>query len=222
MRNLTLEVVCDGIIRTRDNAQALLEEAIILRDNNRLSRAYALAYMACEECGKISVLFGAASRTARGLAVDWKTIAKRFRSHDSKTSQFFGIAIAAPVILKAVKEGRKVIDLNELLMNGAAGVLAGPGMFSRRNASIYCDFRKGSFRSPIDEISAPSVDNLIELAKLNIEVADTTMGKSVEEALQHINEHASRQHPDYDLLGKQAIDNFMSLLEELKPSVDQS
>ena len=75
---------------------------------------------------------------------------------------------------------------------------------------------------PIDEISAPSVDNLIELAKLNIEVADTTMGKSVEEALQHINEHVSRQHPDYDLLGKQAIDNFMSLLEELKPSVDQS
>jgi AbiV family abortive infection protein len=218
VRDLSLEVLCDGIIRTRDNAQALLEEAMLMREHNRMSRAFALAYMSCEECGKISVLFGAASRTARGLAVDWRRMAKRFRSHDSKASQFFGIALAARMVLKAVEDGQKVVDAKELRLRGAMGVTMGPSMFSKRNASMYCDFRKGSFTSPSEQIAPSDVDNLIELAKVNIEVADTTMGRSVEEALKKIAAHASREHPDYDALGQKALGELASELEALAPT----
>ena len=98
------------------------------------------------------------------------------------------------------------------------GVLAGPSLFQKRNSSIYCDFRGRSFTSPADEINETVVDKVIELAEVNVEVADSTFGKSVEDALEKIAVHASRNHPDYDELGKEALETLKSAFEKLKPS----
>ena len=56
MNQLKVETLCKGIMAVRSNAQALTEEAKLLVGHGRLSRAYALSYMACEEIGKTPIL----------------------------------------------------------------------------------------------------------------------------------------------------------------------
>ena len=70
MQNRSLQVICDGMVRVRDNAAELLKDAELLRQNGRVARAYALAYMACEEAGKLSILLGAATQAVIGVPTD--------------------------------------------------------------------------------------------------------------------------------------------------------
>ena len=102
MQQLSLQTICGGLHRIRDNVFELLQDAKLLRQNGRISRAYTLAYFACEEVGKISVLLGAATRSILEIPVDWKSTRKRFHSHDSKASQFIGLARPIQIILDAV------------------------------------------------------------------------------------------------------------------------
>ncbi|MDX7951262.1 AbiV family abortive infection protein [Lichenihabitans sp. Uapishka_5] len=66
MKDLNLIRICQGIVAVKDNALELLDDAKILRANNKLARAYAAAYMACEENGKLSILLGAATQPLLG------------------------------------------------------------------------------------------------------------------------------------------------------------
>jgi AbiV family abortive infection protein len=196
MQKLSLQTICDGAVRVRDNASELLEDARLLRQNGRVSRAYALAYMACEEAGKLSILLGAATKIALGIPVDWKATRKRFRSHDSKASQFMGLARSIPIILEAVAAGRKTIDTEELMIKATVGVVFGPALFAKRNASIYCDFAEASFTSPNEQIKESMADQMIEYANTHIIAANAILGQSAEEATKNITAAASRTRYD--------------------------
>src|ERR1700730_11644399 len=196
MQNLSLQTLCDGMLRVRDNAASLLEDAKLLRQNGRIPRAYALAYVACEEAGKLSILVGTATETVLGIPIDWKVKYKRFRSHDSKASQFLGFARAIPMLLEAVAAGRKSVDAEELMIKATAGVLIGPALFTKRNASIYCDFVENSFTSPADQIDDKMADQMIEFAELHVAAANLILGNSAQEAAKTISERASRERYD--------------------------
>jgi AbiV family abortive infection protein len=209
MQNLSLQTICDGIVRVRNNASELLEDAKLLRQNGRISRAYALAYMACEEAGKLSILIGAATQIALGVPVDWKTRRKRFRSHDSKASQFMALAKAIPIIQEAAAAGRKTVDIDEVMIKSAVGVVFGPTLFATRNAAIYCDFVDGSFTSPSEQIKETMADQMIEYAGNHVLVANMVLGKSAEEAATSITASASQER----------YDNMMSLAAEMAQTV---
>ena len=169
------------MIRIRDNTAALLEDARLLRQNGRKCRAYTLAYMACEEAGKLSILIGAATQIILGISVDWKITSKRFRSHDSKASQFMGLANAMPIIRAAAEAGKRTVDFEDLMMKAAAGVLVGPALFAQRNSSIYCDFDDGAFTSPDQQTSDEMADRMIEYATQHVAAAKLMLGNSIEE-----------------------------------------
>ena len=210
MQQLNLQTICDGMIRVRDNASGLLEDAKLLRQNGRITRAYALAYMACEEAGKLSILIGAATRIAVGIPTDWKAMRKRFLSHDSKASQFLALARVIPMITQAAAEGQKTVDAEELRIKASAGVMIGPALFEKRNASIYCNFTAGSFTSPSEEITEPMADQMIGFADTNLLAANLILGKSADEAAAKITASASRAR----------YDNAMSFAEDMSQTIE--
>lgn len=196
MRDLDLITLCQGIVAVKDNALELLDDAKILRANSKLARAYAAAYMACEENGKLSILLGAATQIIIGRPVDWKSTAKRFRSHDSKASQFMGLANAIPILESAVKEGQKSVSMDEVLFKSFVGVNVGPMLFQTRNASLYCDFVDGVFKRPSDVITSEIVDRMIDAAEINIRAATVLACDTAEETAEKLKERTSAQRHD--------------------------
>jgi AbiV family abortive infection protein len=152
--------------------------------------------MACEEAGKLPILIGTATEVVLGIPVDWKTTHKRFRSHESKASQFLGLARAIPMIRSAAAAGQKTIDAEEMMIKAAVGVVIGPALFSKRNASIYCDFEGNSFTSPVDQIDSGMTDQMIEFAEQNVAAANLILGSSAQEAAQKLKNRASRERYD--------------------------
>ncbi|KQO42534.1 AbiV family abortive infection protein [Methylobacterium sp. Leaf85] len=196
MKDLDLITLCQGIVAIKDNALELLDDAKILRANSKLSRAYAAAYMACEENGKISILLGAATQIIIGRSVDWKSTAKRFRSHNSKASQFMALANSIPILEVAVKEGQKSVSLDEVLLKSFIGVNVGPMLFHTRNASLYCDFVDGVFKRPSDVITSEIVDRMINAAEINIRAATVLACDTAEETAKKLTERTSAQRHD--------------------------
>ncbi|MBZ9847418.1 AbiV family abortive infection protein [Mesorhizobium sp. CA14] len=196
MKDLDLITVCQGIVAVKDNALELLDDAKILRANGKLARAYAAAYMACEENGKLSVLLGAATQIIIGRPVDWKSTAKRFRSHDSKASQFMGLANAIPLLESAVKQGQKSVSMSEVLFKALVGVNVGPMLFQGRNASLYCDFVDGVFKRPSDVVTSEMVDRMIHAAEINIRAATVLACDTAEATAEKLKERTSAQRHD--------------------------
>ena len=178
MRDLTLNQVAIGVFKIFANAKSLLQDAYLLKQNNRISSAYALAYICCEKAGKISILVGAATNLAHGSEVKWKSTSKRFLSHNSKASQFFALARTIPSILKAAADGETVIDFEQLRIKALLGVMMGPTLFANRSAALYCDEKDGTFSVPADHISLEMLNEMLDLAEQNIAGAELMCGDS--------------------------------------------
>jgi AbiV family abortive infection protein len=225
MRDLDLITLCQGIVAVKDNALELLDDAKILRANSKLARAYAAAYMACEENGKLSILLGAATQVILGRPVDWKSTAKRFRSHDSKASQFMGLANAIPILEKAVKESQKSVSIDEVLFKAFVGVNVGPMLFQRRNASLYCDFVDGVFKRPSDVITSEIVDRMIDAAEINIRAATVLACDTAEETAEKLKGLTSAQRHDSTMNSmREFVDDFYANLpskEEMEAMVKE-
>jgi hypothetical protein len=84
---LTPEQIEDACEAAFANAVDLLEEADLLRANDRCARAYFLAHIACEELGKLPILTTAAVSQHIGHDVDWKRIDRVLRDHAGKIKQ---------------------------------------------------------------------------------------------------------------------------------------
>jgi AbiV family abortive infection protein len=213
MKNLDLITLCQGIVAVKDNALELLDDAKILRAKSKLARAYAAAYMACEENGKLSILLGAATQIIIGRPVDWKSTAKRFRSHHSKASQFMGLANAIPILESAVKEGQKSISIDDLLFKVLVGVNTGPMLFLGRNASLYCDFVDGVFKRPSDVVTSEIVDQMINAAEVNIRAATVLACDTAEETAEKLKELTSAQRHDSIMNSvREFVDDFYANL----------
>jgi len=209
MRDLNLITLCQGMVAIKNNAVELLDDAKLLRANGRLARAYATAYMACEENGKISILQGAAVQIILGRPLDWKSIGKRFRSHDSKASQFMAIANAIPILESAIKKRKANVALELVLAKATVGVTEGPKLFQKRNASMYCDFINGVFQRPSDVITGDVVDAMIVVAEANIRVATLLASESAEEIAKRLTESSSPERHDFLM---SSMHNFLNKL----------
>jgi AbiV family abortive infection protein len=211
MEDLSLEDVCRGMLAVRANAFELLEDARLLRRSGRISRAYALAYMACEEVGKLPILLGVATKLALGVPVDWKQTKKRFHSHSSKASQFFGLARAMPMLLEAVASGQKTVDGEQVMQRAAVGVVIGPVLFESRNAAVYCDFAKGKFVTPAEQIDEEMADTMLQYAETNVTVASSILSKSADEVAATIRARASRdRYEKHQARAAQLVDEVLA------------
>lgn len=75
-----------------DNAKGLAEDARLLLDQGRISRAYALGVVAAEELGKILLVAKTAALLALSRPVDWTMFWRNFDDHSHKLFSFVSLS----------------------------------------------------------------------------------------------------------------------------------
>lgn len=146
-----IEQACEAALA---NAGDLLEEADMLRANNRCARAYFLAHIACEELGKLPILTTAAVSQHIGHDVDWKRIDRVLRDHAEKI--------------------KKVLFMDSIV--GGEGLATGTATYEAdvarmraytdtKNASLYSFPFEGQFARPHDAFTCEFYDSFRPVAE---------------------------------------------------------
>jgi AbiV family abortive infection protein len=135
------------------NAFELLDEADLLRANERNARAYFLAQIACEEVGKVPILITAAVSGHLGFDVDWRRIDQVLRTHTIKIAQV--LFMDSIVGGEGVAAGAAAYEADLRRMRGYTDL---------KNASLYSSRVDGEFRRPSELISGEFFDTFRPLA----------------------------------------------------------
>lgn len=173
---LTPEEITRGMLKCRNNAISLIEEAILLANHGRSERAYLLAHSACEEFAKFFILKIAGQLVCQGKQPEWKRFWKRFRSHDSKMSQL-------DVQFSTVDTDSDE-SVNDLI--SSLDIFLSKGLFIR-NASLYVDIgRENTFRSPSEIGFDTPFPAMIEAANMASRLA-AAAGRTEEELFKRLH-----------------------------------
>lgn len=164
----------DGIDKCLLNAKSLIEDATLLKDNNRLERSYTLFQFAIEEIGKVFRLytFYIFEDINNKKVVDkfWRD----FKDHKEKTKK--AIASDFYVLLVAKKA---IPDKLNFLKASAYEIENVDTINDRKNNSLYTSFIKGVFKTP-KEIITPELLSSIEFrATTRYEVTKSFMQASL-------------------------------------------
>lgn len=108
LNQLKVDEIKEIYIKIYENACELLEEAELLFDFTKYSRAYLCAHISVEEFGKLPMLYTTALNVHNGVKVDWKDLNKRLRDHKTKTSLSYAINM---MMLNVLKKKYDVTDL---------------------------------------------------------------------------------------------------------------
>jgi AbiV family abortive infection protein len=140
------------------NAVDLLEEADILRSQDRCARAYFLAHIACEEVGKLPILITAAVSRKMGHEVDWVRIDRVLRSHEGKIKQV--LFMDSIVGQKGLKEGKAEYEADLRRLRGYTDL---------KNAALYSFYFDGQFLVPEENCLPAFYDSFRPLARGRVE-----------------------------------------------------
>lgn len=195
MENWKLIELHAGLLEIIRNSLGLLEEAKLLRDAGRMSRSYALAYTACEEFGKITMLLHAAVKVTIDIPVDWKKLRQRFHSHDSKAAQFTAATNAFVTIFKAKTDGTN-LEMEDAHRKMLAGVLAGPDLFKSRNDAFYCSIEGRMIVSPQSKITPEMLESMLARAEVLLITAGWLIPDSKDDFERTLRVNFSRQKHD--------------------------
>lgn len=139
-----------------DNAEALYKEAKLLLSHGMHSRAYLLAHFCFEELGKIPILVGTVAKLTKGEMPDWKSVEKRFYSHEEKIGSQNGHFYAFGLEIDLIRDS----DLEWLLSANKAVEES----FNKKNLATYVDARKGRILIPRSEITEGDAAKMVEFA----------------------------------------------------------
>jgi AbiV family abortive infection protein len=147
---LNTDQLANGIQLCVTNAKALIEEAELLFQNGRYSRAFSLTILAFEEMGKIPMLVRAACYDNRDD--DWAKFWKDFVRHKSKHGRSFGAGMLGLSTTQDDEITRFINESDSLKLKG-----------------FYVDFDAtlNDFRGPSSVIAQQKVKETIDSAKVH-------------------------------------------------------
>jgi AbiV family abortive infection protein len=206
---LVPDEVARGISEVIINAKELVREANMLIENECYARGYALAHMACEELGKLPILFGIIQRLKAGESVDWKESWKRIRSHESKIYQFQGVA---ELFLQMRRDsGLLEHELDDLLRQLEIALSRKHDFGTHRNAALYTDIKDGEFVRPSSRVSYDDAKAALTIAEFHITIADRMFSPSESKVLETAKEMMPVWHSQ-----KTIIDNLFATIKTTK------
>ena len=85
LENISTENIIDGMNKSLNNADSLLNEAVLLQSAKNFARAYALCQIAIEELAKIQILFEIWINRINGKPINNAQLNKIFKNHQTKT-----------------------------------------------------------------------------------------------------------------------------------------
>ena len=84
LRNLSNEKLLEGVTISYANAVDLLDEAYLLGEAKKFSRAYTLCQLSIEEFAKSPILFSILMERLKGSTIDYEKYDKDFYNHEKK------------------------------------------------------------------------------------------------------------------------------------------
>jgi len=173
MEPLTLEQIETAIFEAMANARELLEEARLLRADERCARAYFLAHIACEEVAKLPTLTSAAVRLQLGDEPDWNRIDRTLRSHRAKIRAFLLMDSVHGTGDDAERAAAFEEDLERI-----------PTYNSIKNVSLYTSQigDEGDLIRPSAAITCEVADSLLALAESRVNAFEAMYVRIIEDA----------------------------------------
>jgi len=162
-QTLTPEEASKGIHVARENSRSLLNDAILLFDNDRFERATALAILAIEEAGKLSII-----RTIL-LENDPKLIADGWRAYRKHTAKNLSW-----ILPDVVRDGARQLDDFTRIYDEKSE--HGYVLDNLKQLAFYTDcFRKCRWSIPKDVITKEIANMILNTAKVLVEKGNSIM-----------------------------------------------
>ena len=166
--------IIQAIYLALKNADSLYEEAQILKEHKKFSRAYSLLHLSFEECGRVSMLhsffleYVRGDKTVRDL--NYGNLKKRgFERHDNKISDAFAGNLLMGIAKINQSEDLDKKKLLEEFTDSVTKLLNHGEELSRlKNASLYVSFHDNEFHSPENSIGFESFISMELLAKISL------------------------------------------------------
>lgn len=157
-----------GIAAATQTARRLLIDAELLLENKRWERATALAILAIEEMGKVSILRSILlARNAEELKSEWRS----YRSHAKKNVRWISLDLF-------LKGARKLEDYKAIFDSRSPH---GRVLDALKQDCFYSDASEnGKWSSPDQKISPQLAKNLFAVAKMEVQDGPSPMTSEAE------------------------------------------
>jgi AbiV family abortive infection protein len=166
--SLTTAQAAAGIKAAIQNSCALLEEAKLLANNGRWQRSAALAILAIEESGKVSILRGILlARNEQELKESWR----EYRNHSSKNR--------ASILPDLVAKGARKFDELRLIVDGSSDHNA--VIEAVKQISVYSDaLGQCHWSVPSEVVSQELSEQLLNIARILVQTEESAFTTEAE------------------------------------------
>jgi len=163
IENVRTENIINGMKKSFNNADSLLEEAYILQSNKKWSRAYTLCQLAIEELAKVPMLFHLLIDRINGYTIDYGQLNFNFKKHDEKTKISIETEIA---FFKLYKEHSRKDWVDNAIKEGEELITRIDELNNLKNESLYVSIKNDDFQSPDEVINEEKFNNIYGTALL--------------------------------------------------------
>ncbi len=197
--------LANGAELSLENAEELFHEAVFLFKHGSICRSYFLHQISIEECGKIELLGRYATAHLMDFPLKTKKIKSSISNHKAKNTANAYMLPRSEDEENALKEKdwKKAINaFNEQKRDFHQK------SNSRKNASLYVDYKNEKFLSPKDQITEKMVQEIaennykfIELIRPKVQMfakwkQEPSVVKENIKVLQNLMEKLKEEHPD--------------------------
>lgn len=159
----------EGVKKCLINAQSLIEDALLLKDNNRIERAYALFQLSIEELGKASLLYFFATTQDEDKLRNVKAFRKEFLNHKVKTAKAIHFDV---IILNSIKNK---IDRHKFLYSILMEHEFIDIFNDFKNYSLYTSIIDDRFLLPSEIISDKHLEEIEARATIRLDLIKSTL-----------------------------------------------
>jgi AbiV family abortive infection protein len=191
IENIRTENIINGMNKSFNNADSLLQEADILKSNKKFARAYTLCQLAIEELAKIPMLFNLWINRINDYSIDYEHLNSNFTDHPHKTKLSIEVEIA---FFKLYKEHSGNDWVDNAIKNGEELLTKIKELNKLKNESLYVSIINDDFQSPhekIDEEKFNSIYGTALLRKIMFKNLIAGSEKGIDEIAKAIKENHS-------------------------------
>jgi AbiV family abortive infection protein len=163
LENIAKDNILNGMKKSFSNAEELLNEAFLLRNNKNWARAYSLSQLAIEELAKIPLLFDLLIKRINGYSIDYKEMNRNFLKHHLKTKLSIETEIA---FYKLYKIQHNAEWMDKIIRNAEEYINKIEKLNDYKNESLYVTIKGNNFQSPKEFINEEQFNNIYSTAMM--------------------------------------------------------
>jgi len=163
IENVRTENIINGMKKSFNNANSLLEEAYILQSNKKWARAYTLCQLAMEELAKVIMLYGLWINRINDYNIEYGQLNNSFSRHPEKTKLSIVTEIA---FLKLYKEHSGEDWVDNIIKEDEEQLAKVKELNNLKNDSLYVSINNYDFKSPYETIDEEKFNRIYAKAFL--------------------------------------------------------